>query len=201
MTMTTSGPRISASEPSGSTVRAALNSGWTLSDVYWERRLERGNQLVQDGHAIRAAWHFLIGDIMALLRFDDVDPRRAASTANMGFALRVLGLERAARRFYSMAADGWTKVPDSVQNLEIRPRARSSLYHLRTEARHWDTYKQNRIKRLQAFVEESGQCLDCLADDEPPPHRLFSRWNGEKPPMFDDSRKLPGACLLIASRT
>ena len=156
---------------------------------------------MQDGHAIRAAWHFLVGDVMALLRFDSGDPRRAASTANMGFSLRALGLKRAARRFYSLASVGWTRVPDSVQHLEIRPRARSSLYHLRMEARHWDTYKQNRIKRLQAFVEESGQCLDCLAADEPPPHRLFSRWIGEKPPTFDDSRKLLGACLLIASRT
>ena len=45
-----------------------------------------------------------------------------------------------------------------------------------------------------------GECLECLLAERPFPHRLFDRWLGEKPPIYDDARTLLSAFLLSASR-
>ena len=78
-------------------------------------------------------------------------------------------------------------------------RARSSLFHMRMEAKHWDTYRANMRTRFARFAAEAGDCLEALAEDRPPPHRLRGRWRAEKPGVFDDTRKLLAAALLIAA--
>lgn len=70
---------------------------------------------------------------------------------------------------------------------------------MRMEATHRDTYKRNRTARLRKFHEEAAECLSELERGRPAPHRLYSRWLGEKPAVFDDARKIIGACLLLAS--
>jgi hypothetical protein len=53
--------------------------------------------------------------------------------------------------------------------------------------------------RLARFVAEADAALAALAAGRPPPAPLFPRWKGAKPPVFDDTRKVIAACLLIAS--
>ncbi len=190
----------SESKPDRVQSRIARNSGWNRSDIVWERWQEEANRLLRRGRPLAAAVRFVAADFVAVLRFDDRDPRRIASTANLGFALRLIGLRWPARRFYRIASAGWTGVPDILGDIEIKPRARSSLFHLRLEAKHRAAFRENRIARLRAIVEECGECLECLLEERPVPHRLYDRWLGEKPPIYDDARKLLSACLLIASR-
>ena len=145
-----------------------------------------------------AAVRFAAADFVAELKFEDRGPRRIASTANLRFALRLIGLKHPARRFYGIAAAGWAGVPDILGDIDIKPRARSSLLHLRLEAKHRAAFRENRIARLRAMVDECGECLECLLEERPVPHRLYDRWLGEKPPIYDDARKLLSACLLSA---
>ena len=112
-----------------------------------------------------------------------------------------MGVEALARRAYESAFNKWSGVGQSLDSIEIRSRARSSLFHLRMEAKHWDAYRANMAARLQAFIGETGECLEHLIDGRQVPHRLYSRWKGEKPSVFDDTRKILGACLLLASDT
>ena len=194
-----SGPPISASERRKTEFRTARNAGWSRSDLIWERMQERANLRLAAGQRLRSAAGFFLADWLALFRFDPADIRRAASTANAAFAFRLLGMGFASSRFYRSACREWKKTDRELTGIAIVPRARSSLFHLRMEARHSAEINRNRKRRLAAFIQESGECLEHLERKAEPPHRLFSRWAGEKPPVFDDTRKILAACLLIAS--
>ena len=201
MMMTMSGPRIWASSSSRAEMRAALGSGWRRSDLIWERFQERSNECRRAGRRAAASAGFLAAFLVARLCFDSGDARISTSIANAGFALRQMGAETLGRRAYERAFDGWSSIDRSLDSIEIRSRARSSLFHLRMEAKHWDAYRANMKVRLRAFIGETEECLEHLIEGRQVPHRLYSRWKGEKPAVFDDTRKILGACLLLASDT
>lgn len=192
-------PRIWASSSNRAEMRAALSSGWSRSDLIWERLQEWSNERRRSKRRASAASGFLTGWLIACLCFKSGDSRVWTSVANAGFALRLMGAEALARRAYESAFNRWSSVDRSLDSIEIRSRARSSLFHLRMEAKHWDAYRSNMAARLQAFIDEAGECLEHLIDGRQVPHRLYSRWKGEKPSVFDDTRKILGACLLLAS--
>ena len=197
MTTTMSAPRIWASSSNRAEMRAALSSGWRRSDLIWERLQEWSNERVHSKH--RAAAGFLAGCLIACLCFKSGDARIWTSVANAGFALRLMGAKTLAHRAYELAFSRWSNSGQSLDSIEIRSRARSSLFHLRMEAKHWNAYRANMEARLRAFIGETQECLEHLSDGRQVPHRLYSRWKGEKPSVFDDTRKILGACLLLAS--
>lgn len=178
-------------------MRIALNAGWTRSDLFWERIQEAANRGFSEARFLRPAMLVLAGCGLACLRFERKDPRRITSFANLAFLLNRIGARRLARSCYTSTCAAWTSVAPQASHVGVRARARSSLFHLRMEAKNWESYKANMRVRLGAFVNEAGECLASLRDGEDPPHRLYSRWKGAKPPVFDDSRKLLSACLLI----
>ena len=182
-------------------VRAALAAGWSRNDLRWERLQEFANRACIENRRGRASGGFVLAALLALTCFRDGDPRRIASLANFAFVVRRFGVERSARHLYGRAGGQWTRVERSLESIEIRPRARSSLFHMRMEALHRERYEENMRLRLGRFVQETAECLDCLMNAEPVPHRLFERWRGEKPYVFDDTRKVLAACLLVASET
>ena len=65
--------------------------------------------------------------------------------------------------------------------MEIKPRIRSSLFHLRMEAKHRGQYQDNLRLRLGRIADETGETLAHLGRAQRP-HRHFARWRGEKPP-------------------
>ena len=166
----------------------------------WELRWEALQEAAHAAHGAgdpagaarlwRRAWR------IAFWRMARRDPRYAASLANRGFAARLGGGNPG--RAYRRAAARWASVPEWIEGMEIARRARSSLFHLRLEARHADTYRENSMKRYRAFAAEAQKTLEALRDggtvDRPP----IRRWKGEKPPLFDDTRRLLAACLMIA---
>ena len=179
-------------------MRAALNAGWRRSDLVWERLQEKANQDWKARRRTLTVLRFCTAYCLALLSFASADPRRITSLANVAFAARLLGAGRIAEHGYRAVCERWPNAA-SLDAVEIHPRARSSLFHLQMEARHWDIYRANTRERLRKFRAESEECLHCLLMGEPVPHRLYSRWIGEKPSVFDDTRKILGACLLVAS--
>ena len=190
---------ISVFDGGDAEMRTALAAGWRRTDLVWERLQVRGNAAWVNGERIGARRNFLIAWWLARIFFRRGDPRIATSSANVGLIAREAGQIARASRHYATAQRLWVDVPHMVDGLQIRPRVRSSLFHLRMEVRHRGTYEENTRARLIKFVNEAGEALEAAARSYPSPHRLYSRWRGECPAVFDDSRKLLGAALLICA--
>jgi len=190
-------PRILDFSPRDAEYRAARAAGWGRGDLLWERLQERGNACYDAGDragAARAWWRaYWLGRVL----FGPTDPRRATGLANLGHADRIAGREARARRRFAGALRLWGGVDAFIARMTIARRARSSLFHLRMEAQHWDTYCDNTRRRLRAFAAETAGALDALARGEPVRCGLSRRWRGEKPSVFDDTRRFLSAALLV----
>lgn len=180
---------------------AALKAGWRRADLIWERLEEQGNIHLIAGEIDNAARCFRRAAWIARFRFHRSDPRRATTLANLAHIDCRAGRKARARRRYAKSRRLWEGAGNFIETMTINRRARSSLFHLRMEARHWDTYQENMRKRLKAFAAEAKDALDALSDERIPACRLFGRWRAEKPPIFDDTRKFLAAALLIAAPT
>ena len=179
-------------------MRAAKRAGWRRADLAWERASEAANEALVTGDQAKAIRGFRGAHLLARVYFSRTDPRYATSLANTAIAASLAGKRRDGTRKLAKAMALWDEVPSRLEAIKISPRARSSLFHLRMEARHWDTYCDNMRKRLGLFVAETSQALADLAEDRPTHQRLFSRWRGEKPNVFDDTRIYLAASLLLA---
>lgn len=199
MRTTMSDVLISAPEPDMG-LAAARAAGWRGCDLGWERLQEQAHAALRNGDSHRAARLWRRAWWLAMLRLSRRDPRYATSLANAGMAARLTGNEALARRRYAHALRLWGAVPDWVEGMTIARRARSSLFHLRMEAKHWDTYQANMRRRTLNFAREAAACLDAAANGASAPFRLHDRWRGEKPAVFDDMRKFLGAALLLATQ-
>lgn len=165
-------------------------------ELRWEALQEAAHAAHGAGDAARAARLWRRAWRLAFWRLRRSDPRFATSLANRGFAARLTGGDPG--RAYRRALRRWAGVAEWIEGMEIARRARSSLFHLRMEARHADTFRENSIKRYKAFWKEAEETLQALRDGGTVERPPFARWKGEKPPLFDDTRRLMAACLLIA---
>ena len=199
MTMSMSEQPISAFEADGD-LALARKAGWRRADIDWERLQEQGNALLLSGDLSGATRCFRRAGWIAFWRFEKDDPRRATTLANLALADRIDGHAGRARRRYTKARHLWGERDAWIDDMTVSRRARSSLFHLRMEARHWETYRDNTCARMRAFGTETAESLAALERSEAPPHRHFERWRGEKPSVFDDTRKFLAAALLVARR-
>lgn len=178
---------------------AARAAGWRRADLAWERTQEEANAALAEGDTARAARLFRRAGWIAFWWFRGADPRRATTLANLALAYRLAGREIRAKEHYARARRRWGQVDGFIAGARIVSRARSSMFHLRMEARHRETYEQNVRIRLTAFARETATALAALERGEPTTFHLYERWRAEKPPVFDDTRKLLGAALLVAA--
>lgn len=195
-------PRIWGFDLSTPEARVARQAGWRRADILWEGLMEAANAAFVAGDTARAASLFRRGAWVARLTFARDDLRRATGLVNLGLIARLTGREDRACRLLQKALQNWDYCAEqAIAQMQIAPRARSSLFHLRMEARHRATYHDNLRKRLTAIAAEVGGAIRDLEQRTPPAHRLYSRWLGERPTVYDDTRKVLGACLLIAETT
>ncbi|MEO3417149.1 tetratricopeptide repeat-containing protein [Roseovarius sp. CAU 1744] len=194
-TMTMFAPRIWGSDPE---MRMARQAGWRRADLIWERLSEAGNAALSQGRTGPAARAFRLAHLVAWLCFARTDPRYATSLANAGLMAMRRGRTGTGARRLARARALWQRVPERLPDITIAPRARSSLFHLRMEARHRDTYHSNMRARLLGFVEETARALNDLSEGRATDLRFYSRWRGEKPNVFDDTRIYLSAALLLA---
>ncbi|WP_422032753.1 tetratricopeptide repeat-containing protein [Roseovarius sp.] len=179
-------------------MRLAREAGWRRSELVWERAMEAGNRAWDEGRVGRARWLFVLADRIAVMGFGKGDPRRATAPAALARVFARQGRSRKAQAVARRALAEWAGVGAFIDDVEIRPRARSSLFHLRMEVRHRDTFHDNLRTRYRKFAEETRETMAGLAGDGPlPAHRHFGRWRGERPSIFDDTRRVLSACLLI----
>lgn len=188
---------ILASRAEDGEMRAALATGWKRRDLWWERSQEAGNAGFEKGNLAGAARAWRRAAWIARFGFAADDPRQATTLANLALLDRHAGYAARADARYARALRIWGNAPGFIDRMQIASRARSSLFHLRMEALHWNTYQDNMRARFRAFAAETAQALDALGAGQPVTCRLYSRWRGEKPSVFDDTRRFLGAALLI----
>lgn len=177
---------------------AARNAGWRKADLRWEAMQEAAHAAYAAGREAEAARLWRRALQLARNRFGASDPRRANSLANAAFADQLAGNSARAGRRYAKAQTLWRTVPAWIETMHYARRARSSLFHLRMEAKHWDTYQANMRVRMGRFAAETEEALGAIAEGKPSPHRMVGRWKAEKPAIYDDARKFLAAALLLA---
>lgn len=187
--------RIWGSDPRRAVARAA---GWRRADDLWESLTEAGQAAWAAGDTRRARRALRLAHWVSVLGLGRDDLRRATSLVNRALLDRNAGAEHRAQRRLAAARALWqAQAARAVQAMQIHPRARSSLFHLRMEALHRATYHDNMRLRIFRICEETAQAMAALADARAPGCRLYSRWRGERPMVHDDTRRVLSACLLI----
>lgn len=175
-----------------------ISAGWARAELDWEQHTEAFAEALaaedleaarsQSGRAVFLAREALASD----------DPRLGTALANRGFFLFAEG-EDAAAGLMSEAAEVWGRTDAWIAAMTAPRVARSSLFHLRMEERHRETYEQRwRIKWLE-FAEEARAAL-ALPPKAPDPAgaaEALARWRRERPAMLNDTRKLMAARLLL----
>lgn len=198
MTMNMFARRIWGFDFADARAQAALNAGWRRADILWENLMVAGNTAFREGDERRAARCFRRASLVARICFERQDLRRATVLINQGILMQRAGRTAGARRLFAKALALWDGcAEDAIAGMQISPRARSSLFHLRMEARHRETYHGNFRTRLTRIATELRGAIVDLDAGRPPACRLYSRWIGERPNVFDDTRKVIGACLLV----
>ena len=199
-TLNTFEPLIWGFKPD-SEMRVALGAGWSRSDVIWERLMERAiaawDETPRKASRTKATRLFRLAGLIARYRFAADDLRHAAVAANLAVVEQTRGKLAASEVHQKRALQIWKGAHRAVQSMKVLPRSRSSLFHLRMEALHRDTFHDNLKKRIGLITDETDTTLRELTSGRPSGHRHASRWRGERPNVYDDTRKTLGACLLI----
>ena len=119
------------------------------AEISWMHSTEQGAALLAEGQtrAARESWQQAYAIAAG---FTEHDPRLAASLNNLGIGHRVNGDLAQAERHYQLALQAWDGTAAWVENIELSPRARSSLFHMRLENRHRDQYRRNAIAAYQS---------------------------------------------------
>ncbi|MBI6628881.1 tetratricopeptide repeat-containing protein [Pontibaca salina] len=181
-------------------MQAARAAGWTRADLVWERLMEAGNRRYCEARIAKSAALFRQAEILARLAFERSDLRRATSAASLARIAMHNGDLSRAQKLQRRALCIWRNAPEQIAAMKIAPRSRSSLFHLRMEVKHRDTFHDNMRIRFSRFAAETEETLRTLTAPTAKPRRHFSRWRGERPGMYDDTRKIIGACLLITDQ-
>lgn len=198
MTMTMFAPRIWGYDLASAEAQIARASGWSRTDLIWEHLMEQACAAWAEDDPARASGLLRRANWVARLSFPRDDLRRAACWINRAMLDTQAGDTVRAEAGLDRAATLWDSQSDTaIGAMQIAPRARSSLFHLRMEARHRETYHGNMRTRFRLIAGETFDTIKALRTGQPAGHRHYARWRGEKPSVFDDTRKVLGACLLI----
>ena len=196
-TSTSSGP-ISVAE--AWTIQELLSAGWSEADLAWEQSAERAAGAVARNDHVGAKDE--AGGALRLARaeFAAIDPRLGTSLANFGLALHLSGDGNVAPLLRE-ATDVWRSADPWIARLDAPRVARSSLFHMRMELRHRDTYRARWQQRWQEIAAEAKARLEALSQSaavsEKSAGGALARWCRERPAMLNDTRKLMAAAFLL----
>jgi hypothetical protein len=191
-------PRIWGFDLRSTQAQVALQAGWSRADILWEGLMEAANKAALRGDQKTAAKTFRRAFWVAKLAFARGDLRHATVQLNLAILVRTRGNKAKARGLFEKAALHWDSYAEAnIAAMTIAPRARSSLFHLRMEALHRNTYHDNFRTRVSKIAREIRDAIENLRQNQAPGCRLFARWLGERPTVYDDTRKVLGACLLV----
>jgi hypothetical protein len=181
-------------------VQELLSAGWSEADLSWEHAAERtADAVAQRDYALAKDE---AGRALQLARagFEAIDPRLGTSLANYGLCLHLAGDSNVAPLFRE-ASEVWRGSDPWIARMDAPRVARSSLFHMRMELRHRDTYRARWQERWQEIAVEARARVEAL---KAPPDALeaiaaesSARWRRERPAMLNDTRKLMAAAFLL----
>ena len=182
-------------------LRELVNAGWSEADLAWEAAAELTAEAACQKDAARAKDQASIALKIARADFEDIDPRLGTSLANYGMCLSLAGDDQGVASLFLKARDAWRRSDPWIARMDAPRVARSSMFHLRMEARHRDTYRALWQKRWREMAAEAMQRLDALnapdAAITAPAGDTLAVWRRERPAMLNDTRKLMAATFLL----
>lgn len=178
---------------------------WRQEDADWERWQISGRDALVDGNDGLAGEGFARSLRIARQGFVAGDPRLASSLASHGFMLSKRD-DPLARQLLTEALEHWDQVQSWIDLQPLPRRARSSMFHLRLEAKHPGAYRRNLYRRCLALVEEGRVATSQLLASLPLEGGHGSSvgvdrcWRPDRHDGFDLLRKLTAAVRLMAYR-
>ena len=178
-----------------------IEAGWSDTDLAFERLAEETAAAVAERDPLRAKSKAGESLQMARAQFEPIDPRLGTSLANFGLCLNLSGSREGTASLFREALDVWRGAGPWIARMNAPRTARSSLFHLRMELRHRDTFRarwQIRWREMAADAKQRIEALEpsaCAADTISA--ESLARWRRERPAMLNDTRKLMAATFLL----
>lgn len=178
-----------------------LNAGWREVDLAWEVVAERAADAAAQDNYVLAKDETGRALQLARTAFEPIDPRLGTSLANYGLCLSLSGHSGTVAPLFREALDVWHRAAPWIARMDAPRVARSSLFHMRMEALHRDTYRARWQERWQEMADEAkarilalnaGHCALGITALE-----SLARWRRERPAMLNDTRKLMAASFLL----
>ena len=115
---------------------------------------------------------------LARADFEPIDPRLGTSLANYGLCLSLSGHSGAVAPLFREALDVWRRAGPWIARMDAPRVARSSLFHMRMEALHRDTYRARWQERWQEMADEAKARILALnaGQRRSTPRLALSRW-------------------------
>jgi uncharacterized protein (DUF1684 family) len=176
---------------------SAGDPAWTPADTDWERLQVAAADAFAASDLAGAAASWAAALRTARASFEADDPRLATSLANHAAALRCKG-EPVPSRLLEEALEIWHAAPAWLARQRFAPRARSSTFHLRLEAKHPGAYQANARRRAAPLFAEGRALTQALAAGKPAKAPGPAAWPEARPGGFDAMRKLMAAVHLLA---
>ena len=137
---------------------------------------------------------------LARASFAADDPRLGTSLANHAHTLRAAGKGVAADDLLKEARTVWSRSPAWIAAMTAPRVARSSMFHMRMEQRHRETYEERWQGKWQELADEAQKKLSVMNSEnrKEDAGAALARWRRECPAMLNDTRKLMAAAILLA---
>jgi hypothetical protein len=182
-------------------VKELLQAGWSEADLDWETTAERTAECAARGDRTLAKDE--AGEAVRIARasFEPIDPRLGTALANFGLCLEQVG-DGGGARLFGEALDVWRASCPWIARMDAPRMARSSLFHMRMELAHRETYRARWQIRWREMAEEAKARLANLGPPSPgdlgeSAAETLARWRRERPALLNDTRKLMAAAFLL----
>jgi len=193
-------PTSEAKPPEESWSAAELiKAGWRETDLVWERVCARRLEHLSKDDTQAASEDSAEALRLARDTFATDDPRLGTSLANHAHTLRAAGKVAAADDLLKEAQAVWSRSPAWIAAMTAPRVARSSMFHMRMEQRHRDTYEERWQGKWQELADEARKKLASMERDDGKDEAAaaLARWHRERPAMLNDTRKLMAAVILL----
>jgi hypothetical protein len=192
----------SEAKPSQESWSAAelIKAGWRETDLVWERVCARRLEHLSKDDTQAASEDSAEALRLARASFAADDPRLGTSLANHAHTLRAAGKGAAADDLLKEAQTVWSRSPAWIAAMTAPRVARSSMFHMRMEQRHRDTYEERWQGKWQELADEVQKKLSVMNSEnrKEDAGAALARWRRECPAMLNDTRKLMAAAILLA---
>ncbi|HVQ11001.1 MAG TPA: hypothetical protein VMS19_03760 [Methyloceanibacter sp.] len=182
-------------------VQELLSAGWSEADLSWEYAAEQTADAVARKDYARGKDEAGTALQLSRAEFEMMDPRLGTSLANYGLCLHLSGDSDGTAPLLAEATEVWRRADPWIARMDAPRVARSSLFHMRMEVRHRDTYRarwQERWKEIAAEARARLAALDTPRDAlDTTAAESLARWRRERPAMLNDTRKLMAAAFLL----